>query len=225
MMLLAIVVLTGCMYPDDLKAENNIPAQDQIESVQRAIEQFQQDTGVLPIKNSDVDTDLYIKYKIDFEQLVPKYLSYIPANAYEKGGLFQFVIWDAETNPTVKLIDLRTPDKIRDVKARMMLKEYPPYGEEVATGVYTIDYKSLGYENPLVVESPFTTNQLPLVVTPKGEVYVDYTADIQQLFMTFKDVEKGEDLRNQLAQNYPVLPAYSLAYTIDENDTIIFSTK
>ena len=30
-----------------------------------------------------------------------------PGNAYESGGVFQYVIIDAESNPTVKIVDLR----------------------------------------------------------------------------------------------------------------------
>ena len=106
LLIISIIVLSGCMYPEELKVENQIPAQDQLDAVQRAINEYKVDTGVLPIKNRDMDTDIFIKYLIDFEKLVPKYLSAAPANSYEKGGIFQYVIWEAENNPTVKLVDL-----------------------------------------------------------------------------------------------------------------------
>lgn len=223
---LLAVVLSGCMYPDDLKVENQIPAQDQLDAVQRAINDFQKDTGVLPIKNRDQDTDIFIKYIIDFEKLVPKYISAAPANAYEKGGLFQYIIWDPENNPTVKLVDLRMPDKIRDVKARIMVKEYPQYGKQLAENVYSINYKNLGYSDELTVESPYTNNLLPLVLSTEGEVYIDYSADFNVL-LAEKDwkPEVGQDIRELLVEHFPVVPAYSLSYTVDEKNQPIFMNK
>jgi hypothetical protein len=220
---LVAVVLSGCMYPDDLKVENQIPAQDQLEAVQRAINDYREDTGVLPIKNRDQDTDIFIKYIIDFEKLVPKYISATPANAYEKGGIFQYIIWDPENNPTVKLVDLRMPDKIRDVKARNMVKKYPQYGERITNTVYTINHKNLGYSEPLTVESPYTNNFLPLVLSNEGEVYVDYSIDLKVL-MEEKNLKPtiGQDIRELLVEHYPIVPAYSLPYTVDENNDPVF---
>jgi len=47
-------------------------------------------------------------------------LANIPGNAYEKGGIFQYIIWDPENNPTVKLVDLRSAEKIRDLNIRLL---------------------------------------------------------------------------------------------------------
>lgn len=217
------VVLSGCMYPEDLKIENQIPGQDQLDAVQRAIDDYRKDTGVLPIKNRDQDTDIFIKYIIDFEQLVPKYISAAPANAYEKGGIFQYIIWDPENNPTVKLVDLRMPEKIRDVKARMLVKAYPQYGEQITDTVYTINHKNLGYSDSLTVDSPYTNNLLPLVLSNEGEVYVDYSLDLT-LLMEENNLKPtiGQDIRELLVEHYPVVPAYSLSYTVDENNNPVF---
>jgi len=221
--IISTFVLSGCMYPEEMKVENQIPAQDQLDAVQRALNEYKEDTGVLPIKNRDMDTDIFIKYIIDFEKLVPKYISSVPSNAYEKGGIFQYVIWDAEKNPTVKLVDLRTPDKIRDVVMRMAMKAYPQYGERITDLVYTINHKNIGYEEPLTVPSPYTNNFLPLVITPEGKVYVDYSIDLN-LFITEQNLTltEGEDIRGYLADYYPVLPAYSLPYTVNEHNEPVF---
>ena len=223
LLIISAIVLSGCMYPDEMKVENQIPGQDQIDSVQRALNEFKEDTGVLPIKNRDMDTDIFIKYIIDFEKLVPKYLSSAPSNAYEKGGIFQYVIWDAEKNPTVKLVDLRVPDKIRDVNARMKVKEYPQYGKQISDYVYAINHENIGYKEPLTVASPYSNNLLPLVLTTEGKVYVDYTIDLN-LFIQEQNLTltEGEDIRTYLAQYYPVLPAYSLPYTVNEDNEPIF---
>ena len=211
------------MYPEDLTVEKQIPAQDQVCAVQRAINEYKVDTGVLPIKNRDMDTDIFIKYLIDFEKLVPKYLSAAPANSYEKGGIFQYVIWEAENNPTVKLVDLRTPDKIRDVYARMTVKNYPQYGQAITDYIFTINHKNIGYEEPLTVPSPYTNNTLPLILNSEGKVYVDYSIDLN-LFIQEQNLSltEGEDIRFYLADFYPVLPAYSLPYTVNEHNEPIF---
>jgi hypothetical protein len=221
--ILVTIVLSGCMYPEDLKIENQIPAQDQLDAVQRAINDYRTDTGVLPIKNRDQDTDIFIKYIIDFEKLVPKYISAAPANSYEKGGMFQYIIWNPENNPTVKLVDLRMPEKIRDVKARMMVKEYPQYGESITNTVYTINHRNLGYSEALAVDSPYTNNFLPLVLSNEGEVYVDYSIDLK-LLLEEKNLHptNGQDIRELLVEHYPVVPAYSLPYTVDENNEPVF---
>jgi hypothetical protein len=217
------IVLSGCMYPSEMKVENQIPGQDQIDAVQRAVNEYREDTGVLPIKNRDMDTDIFIKYLIDFEKIVPKYLSSAPSNAYEKGGIFQYVIWDPENNPTVKLVDLRIPDKIRDVNARMAVKQYPQYEKQISDYVYTINHKSLGYEEPLTVPSPYTNNFLPLVLTNEGKVFVDYSIDLN-LFIKEQNLTltEGEDIRTYLVEHYPVVPAYSLPYTVNEHNEPIF---
>ena len=223
LLIISIIVLSGCMYPEELKVENQIPAQDQLDAVQRAINEYKVDTGVLPIKNRDMDTDIFIKYLIDFEKLVPKYLSAAPANSYEKGGIFQYVIWEAENNPTVKLVDLRTPDKIRDVYARMAVKNYPQYGQAITDYIFTINHKNIGYEETLTVPSPYTNNTLPLILNSEGKVYVDYSIDLN-LFIQEQNLSltEGEDIRFYLADFYPVLPAYSLPYTVNEHNEPIF---
>ncbi len=223
LLIMSAFVLSGCMYPEEMKVENQIPAQDQVDAVQRAINEYKEDTGVLPIKNRDMDTDIFIKYIIDFEKLVPKYISSAPPNAYEKGGIFQYVIWEAETNPTVKLVDLRTPDKIRDVNARIAVKKYPQYDKEIADYVYTINHRNLGYEEPLTVPSPYTNNFLPLILSSEGKVYVDYSVDLN-LFIQEQNLTltEGEDIRSYLADHYPVLPAYSLPYTVNEHNEPVF---
>ena len=211
------------MYPESEKAANQIPAQDQLDAVQRAVNEFKEDTGVLPIKNRDNDTDIYIKYLIDFEKLVPKYISAAPANAYEKGGIFQYVIWDAENNPTVKLVDLRVPERMREVNMRFMATAYPQYKDKIIEHIYTINFENIGYQEEITVQSPYTTNLLPIVVTAEGDLYVDYAMDLYQ-FMQENNVvaTPGEDIRALLAEAYPVVPAYSLPYTVDDNNEPIF---
>ena len=44
-----------------------MPDVDQLAAVQRAVNEYREATGgLVPIKNSELDTDIYIKYLIDF---------------------------------------------------------------------------------------------------------------------------------------------------------------
>lgn len=228
LLLLAILtmMLTACGsgLSKEEQAAQLRPDLDALMGVQRAVDEFQADTGVLPIKNSEEETDLFIKYQIDFSKLMPKYLSTIPNNAFEKGGLFQYVLWDVEEKPTVKLVDLRVPEKIREVNIRQMNKEYRQFGEEIAPFVYHINYESLAFDEPLMVESPYSTTLLPLVYSAEGGVYVDYSIDLQQ-FIESEGLtpEVGEDIRYLIADANVLLPAYSLPYSVDENNEVVFN--
>ena len=87
--------------------------------MQKAVDAYQQNSGgLLPIKTRDLETDIYIKYPIEFSKVVPAYTEKMPSNAYETGGIYQYVLIDVETNPTVKLVDLRSAEHIRDLNLR-----------------------------------------------------------------------------------------------------------
>ena len=227
LLVLSVIVLTAC---GGAKSEQDKIAQvsadvDSMMAVQRAVDEYLSETGVLPIKDSEIDTDIYIKYPIDFSKLAPKYLVKSPANSFEQGGIFQYVLWDVENDPTVKLIDLRIPEKIRELNIRQLSKEYPAYGTEVGKFVYKIDHETLGFDAELSVQSSYTTNLLPLVVTGEGEVFVDYTLDLQQaLQLSEETIAQGDDARNLLITDESFfLPAYSLPYTVNNRQEIEFA--
>ena len=50
------------------------------------------------------------------------YTEKIPSNAYETGGVYQYVLTDVETNPTVKLVDFRAAERIRELNLRKRYK-------------------------------------------------------------------------------------------------------
>lgn len=220
---LTTVLLSGCLFPEEEMAGNEIPDDVQLAAVQKAVDEFQAETGVLPIKTRDMGTDIFIKYPIDFEKLIPKYIANPPSNSFEKGGIFQYVIWDAEENPTVKLVDLRSAEKIQELNIRFMGSKYPTFKEKITDYVYSIDFEKIGYKEDLTVPSPYTNNELPLVVSTEGDVYVDYSIDLN-IFMKENKITPtpGEDIRNYLIEAYPVVPAYSLPYTVDKNNDPIF---
>lgn len=192
-------------------------------AVQSAVNQFQQDTGgLLPIKTTALDTDIYIKYLIDFQKLVPKYMTKIPDNAYEQGGIYQYVLWDVEQQPTVKLVDLNAAERIREVNLRVMVQNYPAFNDKIDEYMYTLDFEKMGLDE-LSVRSAYSTNFLPLVVTTNGEVVVDYRIDLQRLIKEEGlTPTPGEDIRSLLVERFDVLPAYSVPYTVNDNNEVIF---
>ncbi|WP_026573285.1 hypothetical protein [Bacillus sp. UNC438CL73TsuS30] len=223
------IFLSGCMYPNEKLAKNQIPYKDQIQAVQSAVDSFQKENGgILPIKTREANTPIYLKYPIDFKKISPKYMAEPPGNAFENGGIFQYVLVDVEKKPTVKLLDLRMAETLRDINLRIKTKGYPPYKESIANNVYTLDYKKLGLESPPSVVSPYSNQNLPLVITGNAEVYVDYRADLYQaLKKTKKNFKPGEDIRSILVNNSMFVPAYSLPYTVDSKtkEPVFLETK
>lgn len=227
--ILVLLTLTGCMYPEEKLVQNQVPYKDQLDSVQSAVDQYKEaNGGLLPIKTKDAETPIYQKYPIDFKKIVPRFIAEAPGNAYENGGLFQYVLVNAETDPTVKLLDLRMAETIREIKMRINASGYPPFKEQIAENVYTLDFKKIGYKEEPVVVSPFTNQNLHFIISTDGEIYVDYRSDLYQAIKSSKrELEEGEDIRDILVDNSMFVPAYSLPYTIDEetNEPVFLVTE
>ena len=216
--ILVLLTLTGCMYPEEKLVQNQVPYKDQLDSVQSAVDQYKEaNGGLLPIKTKDAETPIYQKYPIDFKKIVPRFIAEAPGNAYENGGLFQYVLVDAETDPTVKLLDLRMAETIREIKMRIKSTGYPPFKELIAENVYTLDFKKIGYKEEPVVVSPFTNQNLHFIISTDGEIYVDYRSDLYQAIKSSKkEFEEGVDIRDILVDNSMFVPAYSLPYGFDK---------
>ncbi|GMB07863.1 hypothetical protein EDD69_101168 [Thermolongibacillus altinsuensis] len=220
---IVMLALSGCLYPEERLVQNQIPYKDQVQSVQAAVDQYREATGgLLPIKTRDMTTPIYQKYPIDFNLLTPRYMAEPPGNAFESGGVYQYVLVDVETNPTVKLLDLRMAEAIRDLKLRINMYRdthgYPPFKEMLAKGIFTLDYKKLGLKEPPYVVSPYSGKNLPLIIDANGEIYVDYRIDLyERLQKTNHSYQYGEDIRDLLVDDSLFVPAYSLPYTVDPN--------
>lgn len=216
------------MSPADQDGSGNIPYDDQIDIVQRAVDSYQEKSGgLLPIKTRELETDIYIKYPIEFSKIVPEFTEKIPSNAYEKGGIFQYVLMEVETNPQVKLVDLRVAERIRELNLRKNVNAGSiPFNEAVGEGVYAVDFKAMGFDKPLTVPSPYSDTHLPLVVGGNGHFYVDYSIDLNKILQEEKpDVKRGDDIRYLLSERSHVLPAYSLPYTVNEDNEPVFLNK
>jgi hypothetical protein len=225
--ILVLFTLTGCMYPEEKLVQNQIPYKDQVDSVQSAVNQFQEaNGGLLPIKTKDAETPIYQKYPIDFKKIVPRFISETPGNAYENGGLFQYVLVDVESNPVVKLLDLRMAETIREIKMRINAGGYPPFKEKIAENIYTLDFKKIGYKEEPVAVSPYTNQNLHFIISTDGEIFIDYRSDLYQAIKSSKhELKEGEDIRHILVNESMFVPAYSLPYTIDKNKEPIFLAK
>lgn len=228
LLLLTGMVLTGCMYPEEKLSQNQIAYKDQLQSVQSAVDQYREDNGgLLPIKTKDQTTPIYQKYPIDFKKIAPQYMAEPPGNAFESGGVFQYVLVDAETEPKVKIFDLRIAEMIRDINLRIKAHGFPPYKEQIADNVFTMDFKKLGFKEEPKALSPYSGQNLPFVVTGNANVYVDYRIDLYQALKEKEHKYKpGEDVRDILVEDSAFVPAYSLPYTIDaETNEPIFLVK
>lgn len=223
-LILSIVFLSACGYKSGYQPDNVNPYPEQLDQVQQAVERFQENSGgLLPIKNRDQTVDQYIKYPVDFQKLIPAFMGKVPPNSFEAGGIYQYVIRDVEKNPTVKLVDLRATETLRDLNFRRSVNGFAPIAEQIAEGVYKLDYKKMGYTSDISVPSPYSSSQLPLVAIGSGEIFIDYSIELfNKLKELDEPIEPGTDIRYLLEQDYPVVPAYSLPYTVNEQNEPIF---
>lgn len=225
--IVVLFTLSGCLYPQNELAKNQEPNEAQLEMVQTAVMQYMEATdGLIPIKTKPSDVDRYEKYLIDFTKLKEQQLlSEIPGTAYENGGVYQYIIITPEENPRVKLIDLRLTEKIREVNVKLDMYRnknmYPPFGEEIDSGIYELNYKKLGFDSEPYVPSPFTKNNLPILMNTDGELFIDYRIDLQEALNEYDhNYKEGDDIRPLLEDHYPFVPAYSLPYSIKNNEPV-----
>lgn len=216
------------MYPQSELAKNQAALDEQVDKIQQAVLAYREQTGgLVPIRTKPSDVDIYEKYIIDFTKLKEAQLiSEIPGSAFENGGYFQYVLLTPEDDPRVKLIDLRISEKLREVYVKLDIYRqqhvYPPFGEKIADNVFTINYEKLGMKEEPTVTSPYSNQELPILLTTGGDLIVDYRVDLQLALEQFQpDVKEGEDIRFVLEDNYHFVPAYSLPYTI-EDEKIVF---
>lgn len=227
----ATFLLGGCLYPQAEQSNNLVSYQTDIETVQSAVDQFQKaEGGILPIETKDAKTPIYQKYVINMAGISPRYMEKPPGSAYESGGFFQYVLVDVEHDPTVKLLDVRISQAIQELSLRLnayrQKNGYPPFKERLATHAFTLDYEKLGLKEAPTVTSPFSQKELYLILNEEGEIYVDYTPDLYDALQKDKEVVKpGEDIRDILVKTSNFVPAYSLAYTVDQKKKPIFLEK
>ncbi|MEK4378387.1 MULTISPECIES: hypothetical protein [unclassified Bacillus (in: firmicutes)] len=229
MIFVAVIFLSGCLYPHERKSSvQATPYQDQLKLVQSAVDEFQKaNGGLLPIQTKDMSTPLYQKYPIDFNRLAPRYMAEPPSTAYESGGDYQYVLVDVENNPTVKLIDVKMAEKIRDIKLRVQMyrqeHKYPPYQDVLARDLFTLDGKKLGEADSLSVTSPISGNSLPLMIDGDGEIYADYRTELVSCLKKSKKTFKpGTEIQGIIWEETPFVPAFSVKYTVNDKQEPVF---
>lgn len=224
--ILALTLLSGCLYPKAEKRELETADALNIEIIQKAVDQYREKTGgLLPIKTRDQNTDQYIRYPIDFEKLLREgVLEKYPTNSFEKGGLFQYVIWKAESKqPVVKVVDLQQAEAIREISIKKGVNGYVPLGENVSGNIYELAYDKMGLKIAPTVPSPYSSTNLPIVIKGTGEIVVDYSIELQKIVNEKKPkVKKNEDIRYLLEDQYPILPAFSAKYILNNEGEVAF---
>lgn len=227
-LILSFAILSGCLFPDSERAENQAPHETQLETVQSAVDTYQEQTdGLLPVRTKPSDTPIFEKYLIDFNLLTEQNaIAEIPGNAFEKGGYYQYILIDVEENPTVKVLDLRVTEDLRSVNLRLHTfreeNTYPAFGEKVEEGIYLLDHEKLKMDERPTVISPYSQEYLPIIMDVHGNLYVDYRIDLQNALEEFNhDYEEGDDIRFLLTDNYPFAPAYSLPYTVKNGEAVL----
>lgn len=225
---LLLLFLTGCLYPDEKRVENQVPYQDQINSVQHAVVQYRLENQVLPVVSRDEETNLFQQYLVDFHKLVPTYLQQPPGNSFENGGVYQYVLINVENDPQVKLIDLTITKSIQELQRTVndyrRKNRFAPVAEVLGNGVFVLDFEKLKLKEAPTVNSPYhPDHRLPLLIDGNGTVIVDYSIDIINALNTFDHSYKmGDDIREILVEHFLFVPAYSVPYTIDENGDVVF---
>jgi hypothetical protein len=219
---LLLACLSGCAYPNELRKENQVNPSEFITVVQQAIDQYHAKTGVLPIKNSDLSTPLYEKYVIDFRKLKnANLLSSVPANAFESGGIFIYVLVNVETKPEVKLMDLTASQSVVDLQNQVDAYKSKhagelPYGIEIAPGFYYLDLNKLGGKPPEIKSTYNRQNLFTYIIhQSSGLVAIDYATDIMKLISSKSlenNVQNVPDLRELLVANSYFVPVHSFAY-------------
>lgn len=224
------LVLSGCLFPQQNLSSNQVPNEEQLNLVQTAVEQYSKETdGLLPIKTKTSDSPIFEKYIIDFDKLKElNILHDVPGNAYENGGNYQYVMITPEEDPQVKLIDLRVTKEVQKVNAKLEIYRskhtYPPFGKEIDDGVFEINYEKIGLSNRPYVTSPFTQENLPIVMDVNGKLYIDYRFDLISLLEDESTTKaKDEDIRYLLTDDSPFVPAHSLPYQVVDGELVIIN--
>lgn len=212
-------LLSGCMYPKEMRKENQVTAKESILVVQNAVDLYKQKNGVLPIKNSDTNTPIYEKYVLDLKKMTSgPYLGQVPSVAFEKGGSYLFVLVNPDEKPEVKLMDLAAYQKAGDIQKqvdefRKAKNGELPFGEPAGRDVYRLDFAKMG-KKPEQMQSVYSRQYLGFIIDRDGRVGIDYAPEVMQAMERkgIKSADAHTDLRSLLVSESPYVPAKSFPY-------------
>ncbi|MET3682342.1 hypothetical protein ABID56_000421 [Alkalibacillus flavidus] len=225
--ILALSLLSACLYPQEQRRDNQVSNDEQLDRVQQAVDSYrEQENGLLPIETRDQDTPLFIKYPIDFTPLMEQnIIGEVPSNSFQEGGYYSYVIVDPEESAEVKVADARVTQTLRSVNYEIHTYRnengHPPYGETIGDGVFTINEEHVDTVDGLTVNSPYSNQQLDVVMTTQADVLVDYRPDVYRLLEEENIDEYEGDLRYLLLEHYPIVPAYSPEMYLENGNVVL----
>ncbi|WP_334071597.1 MULTISPECIES: DUF3939 domain-containing protein [Paenibacillus] len=212
-------LLSGCLYRGEPQ-ERRVSYIESVDRVQRAVDRFQEDQGILPMITAGEETPKYEKFRVNLDQLNRQgYLEQIPETAFEKGGSVYFLVINEEEDPTVKVMDLATVQKVNDVQRSVDLFRNKQDGKlpvqvngEISPGVFKVDLEAAGAE-AYDIKSVYSGQPQDYLVDKDGRVYVDYAFDIMQaLDQSGEKPGAAADLREILTDRSYFVPVKSLPY-------------
>ncbi|OAB30948.1 hypothetical protein PMSM_21670 [Paenibacillus macquariensis subsp. macquariensis] len=217
MVMLLMSVTTGCLYPEG-NSSQSVSYRESVNRIQMAVDDFQKENGVLPIINANQDTPRYEKFRVDLVKLKAMgFMDEIPNTAFEQGGSGYFLIQNEETDPTIKVMDLVTVQKVNDVqqavdKYKLQHANQLPNAQELYPNIYSIDLAKAGVPS-IKLSSVYSGEDMVFLMDNNGQVYVDYAYDIMQVIDKSDHKPKDdEDLRVILLNSSYYVPVKSLTY-------------
>jgi len=214
-------LLTGCLYPNTNQATVKVVSKDAIRNVQGAVSDYFNDHNIYPVAPYSTTQFTNLKLRIDFQKLVDEYyLENIPSSAFEKSGIFYFVIYEYDDLPLVKAFDISASQSLgiyQEIVYDYIFKHYElPAAEEISANFYKLDYELLNSKKPSFI-SPYTSQPLELMVSSTGQVYFNYAADIMNYVQQYGNEDSYSDLNEILIINSDYVPIKSPKYKFENN--------
>jgi hypothetical protein len=226
--LLIPLLLSGCVYGNEIKQQNAPATGEFISIVQGAVDQYIKRNGVPPIQNKAEDTPIYEKYLVDFTKLRNyNMISSVPTNAFENSGTAIYVLVNVETKPEVKLMDLPSYQQMielqRAVNTYIKKNGTLPKGDEVAEHFYQLSTDKLLLKKSQI-QSPYSHQLLEIVIHDSGRIAIDYTPELLKA-MNKSGLQQSDDpkldLRSILVEQAFFVPAWSYPYHWKDNQPTI----
>ncbi|WP_245640169.1 DUF3939 domain-containing protein [Paenibacillus dakarensis] len=220
------ILTTGCMYPSDNEQDSQVSYRESVKRIQSAVDDFYKEQSVLPILTADAEVPRYEKYRVDLDKLKNMgYIDEIPKTAFENGGSAYFLIINEESEPSVKVLDLNTKQKVNEVQ--MSVNRYKtanngtlPTGDELYPGLFAVDISKTDVKN-MKLKSVYSGQEAVFMMDNTGTVYIDYAFDIMQAVDKEKAKPKSdEDLRVYLEQASYFAPVKSTPYYWKDNQPV-----
>lgn len=216
-----VMLLSGCLYRDTVRQNSSEAYREGVNRIQLAVDQYQGEYELLPLITPSEETARYEKYRVDLALLQREgFLESIPQAAFENGGSVYFLIQNEESDPVVKLMDLKTAQYVNDIER--LVSKYREQQEgslpvktesrELPEGLSYVDLKAIGGES-LVLNSVYSGQKLDYLVNDQGQVYVDYAPDLMQIVEHTGITPSGKtDIRELLTEESYFVPVKSLPY-------------